>query len=76
MTGRQCSIVIVGTADLPGNHILIILRGDADLNGITDIVRQEGRKSDNRIYGLGGQRLSKPVSGQLFIKNGMKFIKK
>ena len=76
VTGRQCAIDIVGTADIPGNHKLIILQGDADLNGITDIVRQEGRKSDNRIYGLGGQRLSKPVSGQLFIKNGMKFIKK
>ncbi|MBO4658206.1 MAG: hypothetical protein J5637_03425 [Prevotella sp.] len=77
VTGRQCAVNIVGYADIPGNHQLIILQGDAQIDlGIKDVARQEGRKGDNRTYGLGGQRLSKPVAGQVFIKNGQKFIKK
>ena len=77
VSGRQCAVDIVGYADIPGNHKLIILQGDAELDlGIADVAKQDVRKGNNKMYGLGGQRLSKVVPGQVFIKNGKKFIKK
>ncbi len=80
VTGRQCVVDVVGYADIPGNNKIVILQGDAQFtpDGIEEIMaaNKEGRKSDNKIYGLDGKRLTRPVSGQLFIKNGKKFIRK
>ncbi len=79
VTGRQCVVDVVGYADIPGNNKIVILQGDAQFepDGIEEMVaNKDARKADNKCYSLDGKRLARPVSGQVFIKNGKKFVQK
>lgn len=45
-------------------------------SGISSVTTGEPAAKNGAIYNLAGQRISAPVSGQLYIQNGKKYIKK
>jgi len=45
-------------------------------SGISSITTNEEKVGNGAMYNLAGQRISAPVSGQLYIQNGKKYIKK
>lgn len=45
-------------------------------SGITSVMTSDTTVADNAMYNLAGQRISAPVSGQLYIMNGKKYIRK
>lgn len=77
VTGRSCVLNIVGTADITGNNPIIILQGDAKLEdvetGVSEITNNVVA-TNKQMYNMAGQRISKPVSGQVYIKEGRKYL--
>lgn len=49
---------------------------DPVTSGISSITTSEPAAKNGAMYNLAGQRISAPVSGQLYIQNGKKYIKK
>ncbi len=79
VTGRMAEIDIVGSAGITGNNKIIVLQGDAqyDGTGIAEVNNDASRTNRSKnLYNTVGQRISTAAKGQIFIKNGMKFIKK
>ena len=58
-----------------GMRIRQVVIGNSEATGIEEVIVPE-RKANNAIYNLAGQRIATPVSGQIYIKNGRKFIMK
>ena len=49
VSGRQCTVNIVGYADIPGNHQLVILQGDAQIDlGIKDVETVDALKEKTK----------------------------
>jgi hypothetical protein len=56
---------------------ILALPPDGHFDGVEDItVDSEGRAADDRIFNLQGMQITNPVEGQLYIRNGKKFIQK
>ena len=78
MTGRKAELDIIGSAGISGNNKIIVLQGDAtyDEDGIVEVNKEARPSKSSKLYNLAGQRISTPVNGQIYIKNGRKFTKK
>ena len=77
VSGRSCKIDIYGNAGIAGNNQIIILQGDATLaDGIAEVKSDKQVIRKRGVYNLAGQRLSTPVEGQLYIKDGKKYLNK
>ena len=75
VSGRSCKIDIYGNAGIAGNNQIIILQGDATLaDGIAEVKSDKQVIRKRGVYNLAGQRLSTPVEGQLYIKDGKKIV--
>lgn len=58
------------------DHLTIEGALSGETTGISSITSEDNATKDGAIYNLAGQRVSTPVSGQLYIQNGKKYIKK
>ena len=78
VTGRVAELDIIGSAGITGNHKIIVLQGDAtwDEEGIVEVNKDARTRENKNLYNVAGQRISTPVKGQIYIKNGRKFTKK
>ncbi len=78
VTGRKAELDIIGSAGISGNNKIIVLQGDAtyDEDGIVEVNKEARPSKSSKLYNLAGQRISTPVNGQIYIKNGRKFTKK
>lgn len=57
-------------------HPIVILQGDADIpDGIDNVTINSNKQSDNRIFNLNGQQVSKAYKG-IVVKNGRKMLNK
>ena len=75
VTGRSCKLDIFGNAGIAGNNQIIILQGDATLaDGIAEVKADKKVIRKRGLYNLNGQSISTPVEGQLYIKDGKKFL--
>ena len=75
VTGRSCRLDIFGNAGIAGNNQIIILQGDATLaDGIAEVKADKKVIRKRGLYNLNGQSISTPVDGQLYIKDGKKFL--
>lgn len=57
----------------PGHFLALNPQGES---GIDDIVTSPGGQSDAQVYNLRGMRINTPIPGQIYIKNGKKYISK
>jgi len=70
--GREYLIIAGGQKNLN----LSMITFEADASGISTITTSEQSVKNGAMYNLAGQRISAPVSGQIYIMNGKKYIKK
>lgn len=74
VTGRSCTLDIFGNAGIAGNNQIIILQGDANLDGIVEVKADKKVIRKRGLYNLNGQSISTPVDGQLYIRDGKKYL--
>ncbi|MBO4822466.1 MAG: hypothetical protein J5548_13505 [Prevotella sp.] len=74
VTGRSCTLDIFGNAGIAGNNQIIILQGDANLDGIVEVKADKKVIHKRGLYNLNGQSISTPVDGQLYIRDGKKYL--
>ena len=75
VTGRSCKLDIFGNAGIAGNNQIIILQGDATLaDGIAEVKADKKVIRKRGLYNLNGQSISTPVDGQLYIRDGKKYL--
>jgi hypothetical protein len=70
------SLYIVGKAGTAARYLNIIFDDNYEIEStdIKDINTSEYQKDDNTIYTLQGVRITEPVKGTLYIRNGKKYI--
>lgn len=58
-----------------GRHIYIIYSIDESYSKIDNVGSGESATDDNRMYNIQGMEINEPKDGEIFIKNGSKYIK-
>lgn len=61
---------------VPASGSMRIMIDNEDAAGIENVIGAETRQDDNAIYDLLGRRVTNPLPGTIYIRNGKKFVLK